>query len=295
MTEPVRFGVIHGFGPFDPEGLVAGAQRAEALGFDLFNVADHLNGDRPTLEPWIALAFVAAATRRLSVVSNVLGLPYRSPAVTAKMAETLDRLSGGRLVLGIGSGGYDAEFSAFGLPERTPGEKVNALDEALHIIRGLWDEPEFTFAGRHYQTHAARIEPKPARRIPIWVGAYGPRALAVTGGLADGWVPSIGRLGLDRLVELRAAVVASLERAGRPVEEFTWATNLVLGPASTSSQDAGRGWRQLTGDSDAVAGQVAQIAAAGFTVINVAFPVADEIERFAAEVIPAVRARLAAA
>jgi Luciferase-like monooxygenase len=75
----------------------------------------------------LPLAFVAAATERLVVMTNVLGVPYRSPAVTAKMAETLDRLSGGRLVLGLGSGGYDPEFSAFGLPERSPGEKVTAL------------------------------------------------------------------------------------------------------------------------------------------------------------------------
>ena len=123
---------------------------------------------------------------------NVLGLPYRAPAVTAKMAETLDRLSGGRLVVGLGTGGYDAEFAAFGLAQRTPGRKVAALGEAVQIIRGLWREPGFTFSGEHFATAGARIEPRPAHPIPLWLGTYGPRALAITGTLADGWVPSLG-------------------------------------------------------------------------------------------------------
>lgn len=99
---------------------------AESLGLDLLSLPDHLHSTRPTLEPWTAVAFVAAATARLTVMTNVFGLPYRPPAVTAKMAETLDRLSGGRLVLGLGVGDYDPEFAAFGLAERTTGQKVAA-------------------------------------------------------------------------------------------------------------------------------------------------------------------------
>jgi alkanesulfonate monooxygenase SsuD/methylene tetrahydromethanopterin reductase-like flavin-dependent oxidoreductase (luciferase family) len=153
-------------------------------------VADHLHGADPTPEPWTALTWVAAVTERIGVMPNVLGLPYRAPAVTAEMAETLDRFSGGRLVLGLGTGGYDAEFSAFGLSERTAGQKVAALGEALKIIRGLWREPSLSYAGEHFHVRDARIEPKPAHPIPIWLGAYGPRSLRMTGALADGWVPS---------------------------------------------------------------------------------------------------------
>jgi alkanesulfonate monooxygenase SsuD/methylene tetrahydromethanopterin reductase-like flavin-dependent oxidoreductase (luciferase family) len=290
-AEPIRFGAIHGFGPFDPDALVADAVRAESLGFDLFSLPDHLHSDQPTVESWTALAFVAAATERLVVMTNVLGVPYRSPAVTAKMAETLDRLSGGRLVLGLGSGGYDPEFSAFGLPERSRGEKVTALGEAIRIIRGLSEEPTFTFDSQHYQVREARIEPKPAHRIPIWAGAYGPRALRLTGALADGWIPSIGRLGLERAIELRTAVLAGFHQAGRGAERFTWATNIVVG--SETGQTAWEGWHQLLGDSKTVTDHLIEIVEAGFSVINVAFQIPDAIERFAAEVIPSVRARLA--
>jgi probable F420-dependent oxidoreductase len=265
---------------------------AESLGFDLFSLPDHLHSGQPTLEPWTALAFVAAATQRLTVMTNVLGLPYRHPAVTAKMAETLDRLSGGRLVLGLGVGGYDPEFAAFGLAERTPGEKVAALDEAIQIIRGLWEAPDFTFEGKHFGVRRAEIEPKPGHRIPIWTGAYGPKALRVTATLADGWIPSIGRLGLAEAGELRATVLSNLEGAGRSPSEFTCATNVVVGFEGEARQGAAQGWQRLTGDSETLTDRLAEIAGAGFTVLNVALVGREATERFAAEVIPAVRARL---
>jgi alkanesulfonate monooxygenase SsuD/methylene tetrahydromethanopterin reductase-like flavin-dependent oxidoreductase (luciferase family) len=265
---------------------------AESAGFDLFSLSDHLHSGRPTLEPWTALAFVAASTERLTVLTNVLGLPYRPPAVTAKMAETLDRLSGGRLVLGLGVGGYDTEFAAFGLAERTPGQKVAALDEAIRIIRGLWEEPSFTLEGEHFQVRQAQIEPKPGHHIPIWTGAYGPKALRVTAALADGWIPSIGRLGLEAASGLRATVVSHLHEAGRNPEEFTFATNLVVSFEREAHRGAAQGWQRLTGGSETIADRVAEIASAGFTVLNVALPGRVAAEQFASEVIPAVRARL---
>jgi probable F420-dependent oxidoreductase len=263
---------------------------AESIGFDLFSLPDHLHSGRPTLEPWTALAFVAAATERLTVMTNVLGLPYRPPAVTAKMAETLDRLSGGRLVLGLGVGGYDPEFEAFGLAERTPGQKVAALGEAIRIIRGLWEEPSLTFEGEHFHVHQAQVEPKPGHHIPIWAGAYGPKALRVTATLADGWIPSIGRIGLEDAIGLRATVLSSLQEAGRSPEEFTFATNLVVSFAGEAQRGAVQGWQQLAGDSETIADRLAEIARAGFTVLNVALPGREAAEQFASDVIPAVRA-----
>jgi alkanesulfonate monooxygenase SsuD/methylene tetrahydromethanopterin reductase-like flavin-dependent oxidoreductase (luciferase family) len=265
---------------------------AESAGFDLFSLPDHLHSARPTLEPWTALAFVAAATERLTVMTNVLGLPYRPPAVTAKMAETLGRLSGGRLVLGLGVGGYDPEFAAFGLAERTPGQKVAALGEAIRIIRGLWEEPAFTFEGEHFHVRQAQVEPKPDHRIPIWTGAYGPRALRVTATLADGWIPSIGRIGLEGASDLRATVLSRLREAGRGEEEFTFATNLVVSFGREAHRGAAQGWQHLTGDSATITDRLAEIAAAGFTVLNVALPGREAAEQFASDVIPAVRARI---
>jgi len=164
---------------------VAEARRAEELGFDFVSLSDHLHGTRPTFETWTLLTWIAASSR-IRLATNVLGLPYRHPTVLAKMAESLDRLSGGRLILGLGAGGSDQEFRGFGLPLHSPGEKVDALDEAIDVIRGLWGTPSFSFDGRHYRTEGAEVEPKPAHAIPIWLGTYGDRAVELTGRKADG-------------------------------------------------------------------------------------------------------------
>jgi alkanesulfonate monooxygenase SsuD/methylene tetrahydromethanopterin reductase-like flavin-dependent oxidoreductase (luciferase family) len=292
-AQPIHFGIVGGFGPFDPESLVAQAVHAESAGFEFFSLPDHLHSDQPTLEPWTALAFAAAATERLVVMPNVLGLPYRAPAVTAKMAETLDRLSGGRLVLGLGVGGYDAEFAAFGLAVRTPAQKVAALGEAIRIIRGLWDQPSFDFDGQHHQVHQARIEPKPSHRIPIWTGAYGPKSLTLTATLADGWIPSLGRIGLDQAIEMRATVLDSLREQGRSDDTFTCATNLVISFGSNTARNAWEGWQELSGDSQSVAERLIAIGQAGFTVLMVALPSRDDVDRFSSEIIPLVRSELA--
>src|SRR2546430_17090897 len=105
------------------------------------------------------------------------------------MAETLDRLSGGRLILGLGGGASDEEFRAFGLGERSPRDKVDALDEAVRITRGLWARRAFSFPGERHRTEGAELEPKPGHPIPIWLGTDGKRAHTRTRRLADGWVP----------------------------------------------------------------------------------------------------------
>jgi probable F420-dependent oxidoreductase len=295
VGQRVGFGIVFGFGLVDPGRLAADVRQAETLGFDMVSFPDHLHGERPSVEPWTALTWAAAATERIAVMPNVLALPYRAPAVTAKMAETLDRLSSGRLVLGLGTGGYDAEFAAFGLAERTPGQKVSALAEALRIVRGLWSDPSVTFNGTHYHVHEARIEPRPERPIPVWLGSYGPRGLRLTGALADGWIPSLGRVDLDQLRAMRAEVRAAAEAAGRDPDEITCAVNLVVAfggpgyrdtPPATGSSSA---WRPVSGGSEAIAEQLIGVVQAGFTFLNVVLDDPADRERFASEVIPVVR------
>src|SRR5919106_3522112 len=126
---------------------VAEARRAEDLGFDFVSASDHLHGEAPTFEPWTMLSWIASATSRVRMATRVLAVPYRNPAVVAKMAETFDRLSGGRLLLGLGGGYSDEEFVAFGLGLRSPGEKVDGLEEAVRIAHGLWSQEQFTFTG----------------------------------------------------------------------------------------------------------------------------------------------------
>ncbi|MEV1178765.1 LLM class flavin-dependent oxidoreductase [Nonomuraea sp. NPDC049784] len=289
VGQRVGFGTTYGFGEFAPERLVDDVVEAEALGFDMFGISDHLHGEHATLETWTALTWAAAATERIEVMPNVLGLPYRAPAVTAKMAETLDRLSGGRLVLGLGSGGYDREFAAFGLPVRTPGQKVGALAEALEIIRRLWAEPGVSFDGEHYQAREARIEPRPAHPIPIWLGSYGPRSLRLTGALADGWIPSLPRLELSQAVAMRDAVRAAAVAAGRDPDQITCAANVAVVFDAKRSPTP----QVVAGGDEAIAGQLVEIIRAGFTFLNVMFSAPDPRRRFALEVIPLVRDALA--
>lgn len=268
---------------------VTDARAAEAAGFDFVSASDHPGGTDPTYETWTMLSWIAASTSRIRVATRVLGVPYRHPAVVAKMADTLDRLSGGRLVLGLGGGSADHEFRAFGLGVPSPRDKVDGLDEAIRIMRGLWSQPGFTFSGRIYRTQAADIAPKPDHRIPVWLGTYGPRALAVTGRLADGWIPSLGYAPPERIPGMRDRVLAAAREAGRDPEEITCAYNLEVRVDERAEPDASR----VAGPPGLVAERLVGFTRLGFTAFNLK-PFgpdrAEQVERLAREVIPAVTA-----
>lgn len=288
----IRFGLNVSTSAAPGADPVADARRAEELGFDFVSASDHLHGNTPTFETWTMLSWIAAGTSRIGVASRVLGVPYRRPPVLAKMAETLDRLSGGRLILGLGGGYSDAEFAAFGLGVPSPRDKIDGLEEAIHIARGLWSEPDLTFEGRRYRTQGARIEPKAARPIPIWLGTYGPRALAVTGRLADGWIPSLGFAPPEVVVGMRERVLAAAAEAGRRPEEITCVYNVevLVDEGADPSSDV------VTGSPAAVAERLAGLLGLGFTAMNLmpAGPAPmEQAERLAHEVIPAVRAATA--
>jgi len=267
---------------------VAEARHAEELGFDLVTVWDHLHGNRPSFETWTLLTWIAASTSRISVGPNVLGLPYRNPVVTAKMAETLHRLSGGRLVLGLGAGGNDHEFEAFGLGVRTPQEKIESLEEAVTIIRGVWFAPSFSFDGRHYRTVGAEVEPKPSPAIPVWLGTYGRQALELTGRTADGWLPSMAYAPPDVARQKLKVVTESAERVGRDPDTLTYAYNMSVRVGGDLPPDPDR---MVAGEPGAVAERLAGLAADGFTCFNVWLSGDrwEQRERLAKDVVPAVR------
>lgn len=268
---------------------MADARSAEALGFDFVSASDHLHGERPTYETWTMLAWIAAATSRIRVASRVLGVPYRHPTVTAKMAETLDRLSGGRMILGLGGGASDDEFRAFGLGVRSPRDKVDGLEEAVRIIRGLWEQDTMSFTGRLYHTDGARLRPRPDHRIPLWLGTFGNRALAVTGRLADGWIPSLSYAPPDVVTGMRRRVLAAAREAGRDPGAITCAYNVAV----RVDEEARPQPSMVSGSPAAVSEQLAGFVAIGFTALNLipAGPDArEQAERLAREVVPAVRA-----
>jgi len=267
---------------------VAAARRAEELGFDFVSASDHLHSGDPTFEPWTLLSWIAAATSRIHVATRVLAVPYRHPAVVAKMAETLGRLSGGRLILGLGGGYSDEEFRAFGLGERAPRDKIDGLEEAVRITRGLWSEERFTFEGRLYRTEDAELEPKPERRIPIWLGTYGNRALDLTGRLADGWIPTLELAPPERVRVMRDRVLVAAREAGREPEEITCVYNLDIRVDERAQPEPS----VVSGPPDAVAEQLLGFLDLGFTALSFlpAGPGPEEqAERLAREVIPRVR------
>ena len=215
---PVRFGFFPEPVAADAAALVDDVLHAERLGFDLVGIQDHpYNADH--LDTMTLLAVLAARTSRIGLFPDVASLPLRPPAVLAKSAATLDLLSGGRVDLGLGAGAIWPAIDAYGGPRRTPGEAVTALEEAITVMRLLWsDERSVRFAGDHYRLNGAHPGPRPSRPIGVWIGAYGPRMLDLTGRLADGWLPSSSFLPPDKLPDAQRRIDDAAAAAGRPAD-----------------------------------------------------------------------------
>jgi alkanesulfonate monooxygenase SsuD/methylene tetrahydromethanopterin reductase-like flavin-dependent oxidoreductase (luciferase family) len=267
---------------------VAVAIRAEQLGLDFVSASDHPAVGTPTYEVWTLLTWIAASTSHIGIATKVLGVPFRPPAMIAKMAETLDRLSGGRLILGLGGGFDDEEIRSLGMGTRTPGEKVGGLEEAIRIIRGLWSEAEFSFTGAHYRLESARMAPKPLHQIPIWLGTYGNRALGLTGRLADGWVPSLGFALPRDIPGMRERILTAAHQAGRRPADLTFVCNLEI------RLDRGEpsGPHAVAGSTGQIVERLREVVELGFTTMNFALAGTDaagQLERLATEVIPALR------
>ena len=188
---------------------------ADEGGLPLVGIQDHPY-QRHFLDTWSLIPMLIAETKRISFFTDVANLPLRPPAVMAKAAATLDVLSGGRFELGLGAGGIPDVIANFGGPRRTPGESVEALEEAIDVIRLLWSaEPSVSFEGRHYRLEDARPGPRPAHPISIWLGAFRPRMLRLVGRKADGWLPSLGVLSRDELRAGNDQIDAAAGKAGR--------------------------------------------------------------------------------
>jgi alkanesulfonate monooxygenase SsuD/methylene tetrahydromethanopterin reductase-like flavin-dependent oxidoreductase (luciferase family) len=266
---------------------VRDARRREELGFDFLTVSDHLHGAHPTYETWTVLTWAAAHTARIGLLTNVLSVPYRPPPVIAKMAESLDRLSGGRLTLGLGAGGNNGEAEAFGLAVRDPGAKIEALGESIEIIRRLWSEDYVTYSGAQFHTRGANIVPKPPRRIPIWAGVYGPRAVALAGRLADGWSPSLPYLPLPQAIEAGKILRRAEAEAGREPGSVVFNYNMAIRIGGKARDD-----RTVAGSVDEIIERLRSFIEAGFTSMSF-WPIGDQdeqTERLAREILPVLRA-----
>jgi alkanesulfonate monooxygenase SsuD/methylene tetrahydromethanopterin reductase-like flavin-dependent oxidoreductase (luciferase family) len=189
-------------------------------GFDHIWPFDHLlalgpDPTAPIFDGWTVLGTMAAITKRARIGLNVTGNLYRHPGLMAKIAVTVDHLSNGRLEFGIGTAWNEPEFTQFGLPFPTAGDRVTMLDESLRAMKLLWTEPRATYRGRFYQLKDAIAEPKPVQRPhpPIWIGSKGQRMLRLTARHADVWHANAGTF--EESVALSNDLDGYCARAGR--------------------------------------------------------------------------------
>lgn len=196
----------------DPVGR---ALDAEDHGLDFITIQDHPY-QRAFYDAWTLLTFIAARTERITVVPTVACLPLRPPAMLAKSAVSLDHLTGGRVQLGLGAGAFWTAIAAMGGPERSAREAADALTEAVDVIHAMWSgERSVRVPGEHYHLDGTKPGPTPDGRLGIWLGAYGPRMLRLTGAKAEGWMPSLGFLPLAKLPAAVARVDEAAREAGR--------------------------------------------------------------------------------
>ena len=270
---------------------------ADEAGLDLVGIQDHPY-QRHFLDTWSLIPALFSETERISFFTDVANLPLRPPAVMAKAAASLDVLSGGRFELGLGAGAFSQVVANFGGPTRTPGEAVEALDEAIDVIRLLWsEERSVSFEGTHYRLEDARPGPRPAHPIGIWLGAFRPRMLRLVGRKADGWLPSLGVLDRDELRGGNEQIDAAAERAGRDPGSIRRILNLqgLFGdgpPPSRSDLPVGYlAGEPLAGPADWWVETLAGFIDDGFDTL-IFWPVdvtAEQVELLAREVAPQLR------
>ena len=222
------------------------AQTAEALGYTHLRVPDQVlrQGNKHLHEPMMLLAWVAAATESIELVPSVIVLPSRQTALFAKQAAELDRLSGGRLRVGIGVGGSADEYDALGQDFSTRGRRC---DEQLELLKRLWTEETVEFEGRWDRVSGAGLNPLPVQRpIPVWIGGRGTPGPAVTrriGANANGWFVLCSP---EDFPAVKGAIDHAAEQAGRnPAAIGTEAGVAVVGPRQAEWRDRVSDWRQM--------------------------------------------------
>jgi alkanesulfonate monooxygenase SsuD/methylene tetrahydromethanopterin reductase-like flavin-dependent oxidoreductase (luciferase family) len=303
LNEELDYGHSLEFGYFltpdagDPPGVLETARLVDRLGYDLIGIQDHPYQSRH-LDTSSLLGAILAQTAAVRVFAAVGNLPLRPPAVLAKAAATLDLLSGGRFELGIGAGGYLDAAQAMGAPARTPAESLAALEEAVAVMRAMWSDKRggIRFEGRYYQLEGVHPGPAPAHPIQVWIGASRPRALALTGRVADGWVsPLMNYKPPGAAAQDNVAIDRAAREAGRDPREIRRIylipgsfTGRSQGPATDSDQT-------IVGPPEHWVETLTHFALElGFgTFLFVAPPDPHALTAFIEEVAPRVRQRVA--
>ena len=310
------------------DSMAAWAARAERLGFDSIWISDHLfysfgrYGADPSpiaaVEPLTAIAGLAALTERIRLGTLVLGAPFRHPSIVAKMATTIDHISGGRLDLGVGAGWLEAEFTAFGYAYGSNGDRFRSLEGTLQVLDALLSGDPANVDGP-VALRDARLVPSPVQpRIPLWIGGKGgPRLLHLAARYADGW-NSVWRWTPEAYAERASAARQACEREGRDPSSFRFSIGLysltgesddafravlergrAAMPGDAMREETEASWKAdtLSGTPEQVIERVLAFEAAGVEEIVVApwvlpfaVPEPDQVELFAERVLAPLRA-----
>lgn len=291
--------VVFGFGAHssidEAPDLLHMAQQADRDGLDLFSLQDHpYLGER--LDAYAAIGFILGSTQRISGFANVTNLPTRPAPMLARTVTSLSALSGGRLVLGMGAGGLWDRISDMGVPRLSPGDAVDAFEEAIVLVKRLsGGGPPVTHRGRHYQVN--QIGPAPVPAPAVWTGSVGPKSLAATGRVADGWIPGHAADWLsDRYRASRPVIDQAAAAIGRDPREIRTVFNF---PGRITDQPLaatrGRDGRWIGGSAIQWAEELTQAVldhgAAGFMLFSPSggAPDTESLARWAREIAPAVR------
>jgi probable F420-dependent oxidoreductase len=292
--------------------LMQAAQQAESLGYDSVWAADRLvmpwkidtaypyskestfivPPDRPFFDTLTCLAFLAGCTETIQLGMSVMVLPYRHPLHWAKIATTIDQLSTGRLIMGVGVGWMEEEFAAMNAPFK---ERGAVSDEQLTLLKQLWTEEHITFSGKYYNVNDIAFNPKPYQkpRVPIWVGGEGKYAQRRAGRFGDAWFPYFVRITPAELAARFEYVRKIAREAGRSPDELTLACCL---PIELTPDNAQQEENYLKGSVEQVTDRLQMFQKVGVTHIGLQFMVPhyperqEQIERFAKQALPALRA-----
>jgi len=314
MTHPIRFGIQTGQQGIAWSDMLQLWRQADTWGYDSLWNYDHFypiftNPEGDCLEGWTTLSALAQGTQRARIGHLVNGNTYRHPCVLAKMAATLDHISAGRLNLGIGAGWFELEHRSFGIDFKTVRGRLEALEESLQILKGMFTEEKTTLHGKHYHVTDAIGLPRPVQRPhpPILIGGEGRRVLLrLVAQYADMWNAFKPAEGMRELIEVIArhgdavgrdtsviekTVMMPLCYKGEPArEQFTCA--MVAGMQQTTPENARKS--VMIGGTEECLDTVDRYASAGvthFIFMLIAPYHPDELQAFAEEVIPAARAR----
>ncbi|MEU0572163.1 LLM class flavin-dependent oxidoreductase [Nonomuraea sp. NPDC005983] len=295
--------IVFGFGAHpgidDIPQLLRMAQQADQDGLDIFTLSDHpYIGGR--LDAYAALGFILGRTQHIAGFANVTNLPTRPAPMLARTVTSLSALSGGRIVLGMGAGGLWDRITDMGVPRLTPGDAVDAFEEAIVLVKLLsGGGPPVTYQGNHYQVH--QIEPAPVAAPPVWTGSVGPKSLAATGRVADGWIPGHAADWLsERYRASRPIIDEAAASAGRDPSEirtvFNFPGRITDRPLPATRDRDGR-WLggSVSQWVEELTGAVLEHGASGFTLFSPGHGGPDHtlLARWAQEIAPSVREAIA--